>query len=624
VFEPFRLHASQKQNQRMPGLTGIIAPGSRVDYTETVRAMLDCMTRTSDSVSGSFNHAALGVWSGWDCTNGTFTDCLPIWNETRDVCLLFSGECFGLEQEIKRLGQKQAPFKPSDASYLVHLYEEEGEAFICKLNGFFAGVLIDLRSQRILLFNDRYGLGRLYVHEAGGCVFFASEAKSLLAVLPGLRRVDPRALGEWFSCGCVLQDRTLFQGVSLLPAGSCWVFTADGKVSKRKYFDPAAWESQPRLTEADYYDRLKELFPQILNRYFQGRSRIGMSLTGGLDGRMIMAWSPAGPGEMPCYTFNGPFRDCADVRIARRVAGACRQPHQVIPLGKEFFAAFPALAENAIRITDGAMDVTGAAELYVNQLARQIAPVRLTGSYGSEVLRDNLAFRPSRTRTAILGPDLAGFFEDAARTYDREMGNHRRSFITFKQVPWHHFGRFALERSQLQVRSPYLDNDLVALAFRVPPGLESSLAPALRLVAEGNPDLGRIPTDRGITFPAGHAPNKLRRSWAEFLAKAEYAYDYGMPQWLARADHLLAPLKLERLFLGNQKFCHFRLWYRRELSGFVREILLDRRTLDRPFLNRRRVEQIVSSHLAGTANHTVAIHQLLSCELLHRSLIEQN
>ena len=137
-----------------------------------------------------------------------------------------------------------------------------------------------------------------------------------------------------------------------------------------------------------------------------------MSLTGGLDGRMIMAWAHSNRGELPCYTFNGTYRDCADVRIARKVAAACGQSHQTIMVGNQFLAQFPQLAEQCVRITDGAMDVTGAAELYVNRLARQIAPVRLTGNYGSEILRRYVAFRPHALPPEMFSsdflPQLAG------------------------------------------------------------------------------------------------------------------------------------------------------------------------------------------------------------------------
>jgi len=55
------------------------------------------------------------------------------------------------------------------------------------------------------------------------------------------------------------------------------------------------------------------------------------------------------------------------------------------------------------------------------------------------------------------------------------------------------------------------------------------------------------------------------------MFKAEYAYDYGMPQWMARIDHLFSWFHLERLFLRRHKFNHFRVWYRDSLSDYVRE-----------------------------------------------------
>jgi asparagine synthase (glutamine-hydrolysing) len=353
----------------------------------------------------------------------------------------------------------------------------------------------------------------------------------------------------------------------------------------------------------------------------RGGQPFGMSLTGGLDGRMIMAWLRQAPGTLPCYTFNGPIRDCADVRIAREVARTCGQPFQTIPLADGFFTDFPKLAAQSIRVSDGAMDVTGAAELYLNRRARVIAPVRLTGNYGSEVVRGNVAFRPRRISRELFSADCCAAADRATQTYGREAAGRRLSFIAFKQVPWHHFARFAVERSELTPRSPFLDSELMAWLFRAPSESANALEPSLRLIAEGDPRLGRIPTDRGVTYPAGQWSNRVNRQVQEFLARAEYAYDYGMPDWLARVDHCFAPLRLERLFLGRQKFCHFRSWYRRELAGFVREVLLDPAARSRSYLNGDAVESLVTAHIRGTRNATTAIHKLLSLELIHRELI---
>jgi asparagine synthase (glutamine-hydrolysing) len=87
-------------------------------------------------------------------------------------------------------------------------------------------------------------------------------------------------------------------------------------------------------------------------------------------------------------------------------------------------------------------------------------------------------------------------------------------------------------------------------------------------------------------------------------------------------DHTFAPLHLERLWMGRHKLFHFRWWYRTILANYVREILLDSRTLARPYLRRKGVEDIVLGHLKGNRNYTTPIHRLLSLELLHRLFID--
>ena len=155
--------------------------------------------------------------------------------------------------------------------------------------------------------------------------------------------------------------------------------------------------------------------------------------------------------------------------------------------------------------------------------------------------------------------------------------------------------------------------------FRAPNDNEASNDDIrFRLIRDGNPALGQIRTDRGLGGSSGRLARAISRGLLEFTFKAEYAYDYGMPQWLARVDHLLSSLHLERLFLGRHKLCHFRIWYRDALSDYVREILLDPRTLSRPYIQRKGLEAVVRGHLKGNHNYTNEIHKLLSLELLQR------
>ncbi|MDA8098003.1 MAG: asparagine synthase-related protein [Nitrospiraceae bacterium] len=607
----------------MPGIAGFVGTGFGAENSTALQRMIGSMLHEPFYASGSYGNAALGLWAGAVCDTGEFADCVPAWNETKDVCLIFSGEVYPDPSEISGLTIRGHLFDPDTAGYLVHLYEDQGLAFIGKLNGRFSGVLVDLRTRTAVLFNDRYGLGRIYYHQNEKGLFFASEAKAILAVLPELRSVDPAGLAETFSCGCVLQNRTLFAGVSLLPPGSRWILAGKREIVKERYFDPGTWETLPHLSAAEYTARLQETFSRILPRYFKGRRRIAMSLTGGLDGRMIMAWAGRFANGLPCYTFGSSYRDCNDVKIARRVASLCRQPHETIVVDTQFFSRFPVLAEKAVSVSDGTMDVTGAVELYVNERARQIAPVRLTGNYGSEIVRGNVAFRPGRLDTAVLAPEFAGLLPGARDTYYRErQDGHPLSFIAFKQVPWHHYSRLSVELSQLTPRSPYLDNELVELMYQAPAGLVVSKEPSLRVIARGNADLSAIATDRGVRYRPVPVLSKLGSLFQEFTFKAEYAYDYGMPPWLSAIDHALATLHLERAFLGRHKFYHFRVWYRDRLTKYVKEILLDPRTRSRPYVNGRALETMVTAHTEGRGNYTSEIHRLLTSELFHRQLID--
>ncbi len=115
----------------------------------------------------------------------------------------------------------------------------------------------------------------------------------------------------------------------------------------------------------------------------------------------------------------------------------------------------------------------------------------------------------------------------------------------------------------------------------------------------------------------------IATQYQEFTFKAEYAYDYGMPQWLARLDHSLQPLHLERLFLGRHKGQHFRIWYRDALSEYVRATLLDPRSVSRAYVDRKTLEDVVMSHTSGVRNYTMEIHRLLKMELVHRQFVDQ-
>ena len=458
--------------------------------------------------------------------------------------------------------------------------------------------------------------------ESRDAFYFAAEAKAFSAVRPELRRMDPRGLGEFIACGAVLENRTLFDGIQVLPPASAWVFRNGTLESKGSYFHPREWEDQETLDPESYYLELRQAFAQNLPRYFNGRERIAMSLTGGLDTRMIMAWQKSQPGSLPCYTFGGMFRDCRDVTLSRQVAKMCGQTHQVIPVGNEFLARFAHYAERAVYLTDGCVEVSRSPDVYLNEKAREIASVRMTGNYGGEVLRRIRTFKPVEPVPELFHREVLSYVHQAGETYAGLLHGNPVSFAVFKQSPWNHYGILALEQTQVSLRTPFLDNELIRTIFRAPQSALTNNEDSLRLIADGRRELLRIPTDRGLAGERTRISGAAQRGFLELLFKAEYAYDMGMPQWMARIDHMLSAFHLERLFLGRHKVFHFRIWYRDALAGYVRDILLDPRSLGRPYIEQKRLQEVVRGHLKGDRNYTDAFHKLLTLELIHRLFLD--
>ena len=602
----------------MPGLVGLITNMPSEWAKPQLLRMIEALRHEPFYETGTWIEESLGVYVGWIVRKNSFADGMPLRNERGDVILVFSGEEYPEAGTPRRLKEQGHELETKPSSYLVHLYEED-PSYPAGLNGRFQGLLVDRTRRETTVFNDRYGMHRLYYHQSKEAFYFAAEAKAILAARPELRTPSPKGLGEFVAYSCILEDRTLFKEIHVVPAGSAWTFRDGSLERKDSYFQPREWEEQAHLGPESYYGEIRDVFSRNLPRYFKGDLPIGMTLTGGLDTRAIMAWQKATPRSLPCYTFGGMLRDCEDVRAARQVATQCHQSHQVIQVGTEFLSRFAHYAERSIYFTEGTIDVSHSSDLYVSEKARQIAPVKVVGTYGSEVLRHDVMLSPELPMAGLYNPEFLAYVDQAECTYEGLRHEHPVTFAAFRQSPWYHHGILSLEQTQLIVRSPYLDNDFVRTVYRAPKfetGIDSDVRS--RLIHEGNPVLGQIRTDRGVNGNSGRMAAAAARALFEFAVKAEYAYDYGMPQWLAQIDHWFAPFHLERLFLGRHKFSHYRIWYRDALSEYVREILLDTRTLARPYLEPSGLEALVRAHVKGNRNYTREIHKMLTLELLHR------
>jgi asparagine synthase (glutamine-hydrolysing) len=604
----------------MPGIVGFISKAPRERAELRLRSMVEAIRHESFYEVGTWIEESAGLYVGWAIPKNSFAGGMPVHNETGDITLVFSGQEYSPDI-ARQLREQGHAVSDGSAAYLAHWYEQDPN-FPAGLNGLFHGVLFDRKKQSAVLFNDRYGMHRLCYHQSKDGLYFAAEAKAILAVFPGLRELDVKSLGEFLACSCVLEDRTLFRGIQVMPAGSAWVLQDGGAQKKVTYFSPEEWENQPLLNSEAYYQQLRDVLAKNLSAYFGGKEQVGVALTGGMDTRVIMAWHRAAEGTLPCYTFGGMFRDCRDVQMARQVARQCKQSHQVIELGEEFLKRFPYYAERTTYLTEGGVDVYRAPDLFASEKARKIAPAKIVGTYGSEVVRHAVMFKPIMPAEGLFEHEFMKQVEDARRTYLTFRTQHPVTFAAFRQSPWYHRGVLALEQTQLSVRSPFLDNEFVRTVYQAPNDSVTNGDVRLRLIKDGDAELAKLPSDRAVGGDLNPFTAPILRVVSEFTFKAEYAYDYGMPQWAARVDHFLSPLQLQRLFLGRHKFSHFRVWYRDWLAGYIQQILLDSKALSRPYVQGKTMAEMVQMHVKGTRNYTSSIHKLLAMELLQRQFFD--
>jgi asparagine synthase (glutamine-hydrolysing) len=599
----------------MPGIVGIICARPADEFQGLVKSMVISMEHEPFYASGMYAAPEMGVYCGWVAHENSFAAGQVFFNERKDIALLFSGECFAdpeTRAELKRKGHERGE---AAGSWLVHFYEEQGDRFFEKLNGLFSGLLIDKRRNRAFLFNDRYGLERIYFCETKDATYFASEAKALLRILPELRAFDEEGVAQFLTYGCTLGERTLFRDIQLLPGGSAWSFE-NGKCHKRKYFSPETWEGQLALTPEEFEFQFQETFNRILPCYFESESKIGMSLTGGFDTRMIMACRPK-TGEDPiCYTFSGQESLTLDDRLAARVAESCGLEHQLLRIGSDYFSDFAAYADRTVYITDGCLGILGAHEIYFNAHARLLAPVRLTGNFGSEVLRGVSTFKPIGLSPDLLDPEFSRFLNSSVKApASRE---HPVTFAAFREIPWKFFGGVAAGRSQITFRTPYLDNELVALAYRAPECLRKSSLPASRLVKANNPALSEIPTDRGFAGDNSGLEVLVRRFLAEATFKIDYYNSEGLPCFLSHLDPTLRRVSSSLGILGSHKYLHYAHWFRTQLPTIVMERLSTERVRQAPWWRKNAPEMCAQLHISGRANYVRELNAILSLEAIER------
>src|SRR5579863_5979879 len=318
---------------------------------------------------------------------------MPMCNEDRTVWITYNGEIYNFAELRRELQSKGHHFASNtDTEVVIHLYEQEGEDCVQRLNGMFAFAICDLRSGRPELFlaRDHFGVKPFYYTQRGRKLAFASEVKALLHV-PGIdAEIDLESLHQYLTFLWVPDPKTMFRGIYKLPAGHCATFR-DGELKIRQYWDlhfPRADASYTR-SEADLAGEVRERFQHSVTNQMVSDVPIGAFLSAGVDSSSIvamMARAKHHPVRTYSITFPRKYRvgetTLDDPEVATRLAQHLGCENQRIVVEPDVTDLLPRLAWHMDEPTADPAIITA---YLVCREARKQATVLLSGVGGDEL-----------------------------------------------------------------------------------------------------------------------------------------------------------------------------------------------------------------------------------------------
>ncbi|MBM3525207.1 MAG: asparagine synthase (glutamine-hydrolyzing), partial [Alphaproteobacteria bacterium] len=310
----------------------------------------------------------------------------PLYNETGDVGIVFNGEIYNFEEIQKELEALGHVFKTrSDTEAIVHAWEQWGEGCVDRLRGMFAFLIWDRRQDTVFAARDRLGKKPLYYAMLpDGHVVFASELKALL-VHPDLdRRIDVRAIEEFFAYGYVPDPRTIYAGVHKLESGcTLRIDRGDrGMPSPRRYWNPT-FRPAARMDPREAQDRLIAELREAVRLRLISEVPLGAFLSGGVDSSAIVALM-AHIGDRAVETFSIGFkqREYDESEHAAQIAAQFRTSHHLRMVDADSFDLIDRLGE----IYDEPFgDSSAIPTLRVCAVARENVTVALSGDGGDEM-----------------------------------------------------------------------------------------------------------------------------------------------------------------------------------------------------------------------------------------------
>jgi asparagine synthase (glutamine-hydrolysing) len=310
----------------------------------------------------------------------------PLSSEDGTVTLVCNGEIYNHAELRGELLARGHRFRSaSDVEVVAHLYEELGVECVRRLRGMFALALWDAARRRLWLVRDRLGIKPLHYALTAEGLFFASEAKAILAAGLAERALDVRALDELFTLGFVPDPRTLFRAVRRVEAGH-WLLYEGGQVTERAYWRYGAPAGPADGAGAGVWaERLEAKLDETVRLHLRADVPVGAWLSGGLDSSAVVALARRTVGPLPTFTlgFDEAAYDETRGQLTLDRAPGTELPNERFRCDRRTLERYPEALWHSETPAGGLLDLL---RLVLAEGASRRVKVVLTGEGADEIL----------------------------------------------------------------------------------------------------------------------------------------------------------------------------------------------------------------------------------------------
>ena len=561
----------------------------------------------------------------------------PMHSADSRFTIAYNGEVYNfreLRRELEALGHRF--HSRTDTEVVLAAYAQWGAECVHRFNGMFAFALWDAKERSLFLARDRYGIKPLYYAFLDGALVFGSEQKAILAHPAARREVDLEALLEYFTFQNIFTDRTLLKGITLFPPAHHATLRLGKECSGlplKRYWDFDFREPEHPATDAEYAEELDRLFRQAVKRQLVSDVEVNAYLSGGMDSGGITALAAQEIPYIKTFTCGFDLTSASGLELAfdereksEQLSYLLKTEHyEVVLKAGDMERCLPKLAWHLEEPRVG----QSYPNYYAAGLASKFGKVVLAGTGGDELFGGypwryyravvNDCFEdyidkyygfwqrliPNKAVHKVFSPvwgqvqhvwtrdifrDVFGK-RDERLTRPEDYVNHS---LTFEAKTFLH-GLLVVEDKLsmahgLETRVPFLDNDLVDFAMRVPVGLKLGNLTEVARIDENEP--GKL-----AKYYQKNRDGKLllRRAMGQYV-----------PREVAERE--------KQGFSAPDAS-----WFKGESIDYVRRMLLEGQAHIYYYLDPQATRALVEEHLSGKANRRLLIWSLLNVEWWIRS-----